>query len=118
MKKHLIKIVLATVIYSINVNGFAQDTIQQWNVGVYDRNWMPPITTQPFWSTNLYKTEGDTLINSTTYKKLYKSEIDVSRDSNIKIITATVTDSDGNPITVLKTQSANIGEIDYYKRTF
>ncbi len=73
MKKHLIKIVLATVIYSINVNGFAQDTIQQWNVGVYDRNWMPPITTQPFWSTNLYKTEGDTLINSITYKKLYKS---------------------------------------------
>ena len=63
----------------------------------------------------------NTATDETGYKKLYKSEIDVSlssTDNNIKIITATVTDSDGNPITVLKTQSANIGEIDYYKRTF
>ena len=59
--------------------------------------------------------------DKTGYKELYNSEINVSlssTDNNIKIITATVTDSDGNPITVLKTQSANIGEIDYYKRTF
>ena len=63
----------------------------------------------------------NTATDETGYKELYKSEIDVSlssTDNNIKIITATVTDDDGDPITVLRTQSANIGEIDYYKRTF
>ena len=52
----------------------AQDTIQQWNIGLYDRNWMPPETTQPFWTTHFYKTVGDTVINSNNYKKIYFSE--------------------------------------------
>ena len=54
------------------------------------------------------------------YKKKYTSTIDVNRTAaNIKIITSTIRDKDsGDLITILKTQSANIGEIDYFKKTF
>jgi len=54
------------------------------------------------------------------YKKTYSSEVSVSQDAtdaNIKHININVTDSNGKLVTVLKMQSANIGEIDYYKRT-
>ena len=36
---------------------------------------------------------------------------------NIKLVSATISDSDG-PVTKLNTYSANIGEIDYFRRTF
>lgn len=40
-------------------------------------------------------------------------------DNNVKVLTATIRDGDTNEtLTTLHTQSANIGEIDYYKRTF
>ncbi|MEA3330772.1 MAG: type II secretion system protein [Campylobacterota bacterium] len=52
------------------------------------------------------------------YKDTYTSDINVTRVGNIKTIIATIKSSDGDTVTVLKTQSANIGEIDYYKRTF
>ncbi|MBN2782154.1 MAG: type II secretion system protein [Campylobacterales bacterium] len=53
------------------------------------------------------------------YKNLYKVDVDVSlnSDKNIKTITTTIKDSDGNTITSLKSQNANIGEIEFYKRT-
>ena len=59
--------------------------------------------------------------DATGYKQLYKSTLDVSPaiDNNIKILTSTVYEDDGTTVlTILRTQSANIGEIDYYKRTF
>ena len=58
--------------------------------------------------------------DETGYKELYTSTTVVSQSStnaNVKVITVTVSNSDGI-VTVLRTQSANIGEIDYYKRTF
>lgn len=73
MRKYFIKVALLIVFYSVISNCFAQDTIQQWNVGVYDRAWMPPETTQPFWITNIYRTGSDTLIDSNSYKKLFFS---------------------------------------------
>ncbi len=54
---------------------------------------------------------------SVGYKNDYNSSIDVTRNDNIKTITVTIK-KNGVPITVLRTQSANIGEIDYYKRSF
>lgn len=51
------------------------------------------------------------------YKNSYTSDISVTRNGNIKTIVSTIKDA-GNTVTVLRTQSANIGEIDYYKRTF
>lgn len=42
----------------------------------------------------------------------------LAADNNIKVLTATVKDGNGNTVTVLRSQSANIGEPDYYKRTF
>ena len=63
----------------------------------------------------------DTTTDAAGYKKAYQSNVAVNlsgSDSNVKLITATVKDSSGNPIVVLRTQSANIGEIDYYKRSF
>ena len=69
----------------------------------------------------------DNTKNSTGYKKSYDSAIAVTRPSNfgetnnnqyIKNIVSTITDSDGNTIVVLRTFSANIGEIDYYKKEY
>lgn len=63
----------------------------------------------------------DTTTDASGYKDTYQSSIDVNvstTNSNIKIITATIKNSAGNIITVLKTHSANVGEIDFYKRMF
>jgi len=51
------------------------------------------------------------------YKSNYTSTISVDINGSIKTITSTITDS-GTTIVLLKTQSTNIGEIDYYKRRF
>lgn len=57
---------------------------------------------------------------SAGYKNSYNSIVDVAQDatnSNIKILTVTVS-KNGNNIVKLKTQSVNIGEVDYLKRRF
>ncbi len=41
-----------------------------------------------------------------------------TNNTNIKILTAEVKDSNGNTVTKLYTQSANVGEPQYYKRMF
>lgn len=63
--------------------------------------------------------------SSSGYKDSYKSAVTVTNvnqsgaaDNNIKKITVSITKDDGTPITVLSTYSANVGEIDYYKRRF
>lgn len=56
--------------------------------------------------------------DKTGYKEIYESVIEVGispTNSNIKDITVTVSGAKG-VITVLKAKSANVGEIDYYKR--
>lgn len=63
------------------------------------------------------------------YKNDYNSSLDVVRnvffqeglgaDQNLKSLTVTIEDSTtGDDITVLRTYSANIGEIDFFKRSF
>jgi prepilin-type N-terminal cleavage/methylation domain-containing protein len=59
------------------------------------------------------------------YKDIYTSSINVAyvdetgaTNNNIKKITTTITNSKGETIIKLNTYSANIGEIDYYKRRF
>jgi len=59
------------------------------------------------------------------YKKSYKYTISVQRDvdfngtnEDMKEIDINITDENGNLITVLKTYSANIGEVDFYKRRY
>jgi prepilin-type N-terminal cleavage/methylation domain-containing protein len=59
----------------------------------------------------------DQVTEASGYKDTYTSAIAVNRSSNIKTITSTIKDA-GKTVTVLRTQSANIGEIDYFKRTF
>lgn len=63
----------------------------------------------------------------TGYKGSYNTVVNISNDNgtggtdnNIKKITVTITDSatPANDITVLSAYSANIGEIDFYKRRF
>lgn len=65
--------------------------------------------------------DEDIFIDNTTdasgYKQTYKSDIVVIQVGNIKKITATIKDENGDTITILRSQSANIGETDYYKRT-
>ncbi len=55
---------------------------------------------------------------ATGYKNDYNSTLSVTRTNDIKFITVSISDSSGNLITTLRTQSANIGEIDYFKRRF
>jgi len=61
------------------------------------------------------------------YKETYQSNVSVDinatfgpavNSQNIKSIVSTVKDQDGNTIAVLRTYSANIGEVDYYKRNY
>lgn len=65
--------------------------------------------------------------NAQGYKDKYKSKITISKKKvkfggtstkNIKRIKVTIADSKGHVITSLKTYVANIGETDYYKRTY
>ena len=54
------------------------------------------------------------------YKQAYTTSMNVTSlgDTNIKLIEITIVDTDGNDVTTLRMQTANIGEIDYYKRRF
>jgi prepilin-type N-terminal cleavage/methylation domain-containing protein len=64
--------------------------------------------------------------DASSYKRKYKYTLNVTRpadfngsDANIKLITMTITDaSSGDTVTSLKTYSANIGEIDFYKKEY
>ncbi|MEA3229203.1 MAG: type II secretion system protein [Campylobacterota bacterium] len=63
--------------------------------------------------------------NAQGYKKKYNSTVEITRPSSfngdnkhIKEILLSVTDTDGATITILKTYSSNIGEVDYYKRRY
>ncbi len=64
--------------------------------------------------------------DSEGYKEIYQSNVVVVQganfngvnNNNIKSIVSTVKDEDGNPIVLLRTYSANIGEVDYYKRNY
>jgi hypothetical protein len=64
----------------------------------------------------------DTTTEATGYKQTYKSVLLVSvngADNNIKDVSVRVLNAAGDRnITILRMQSANIGEIDYYKRRF
>ena len=64
-------------------------------------------------------------VGSEGYKETYQSNVLVSPsadfngvDNNIKSIVSTVKDENGNTIALLRTYSANIGEVDYYKRNY
>ena len=60
------------------------------------------------------------------YKDKYKSQVKIknkakfggSKNKNIKRIRVTIRNSENHVITSLKTYVANIGETDYYKRTY
>lgn len=55
------------------------------------------------------------------YKQEYQSTLVVTPDganANIKHIVSDVKDASGATLTILRMQSANVGEIDYYKRRF
>ena len=68
----------------------------------------------------------NTTSNQAGYKKQYSSTLTVSRPStfnglsnpNIKKLIITIQDSNNNDIVLLNTYSANIGEVDFYKRTY
>lgn len=58
----------------------------------------------------------DNTTDAVGYKEDYHSTVDVTRTNDTKVITVTVTTSGGDLITRLRTYSANIGEVDFYKR--
>lgn len=70
---------------------------------------------------------GGTIVSSKGYKKDYNSSVSVSyvnfdpnfsANNNIKKVTVNISDTSGNIITRLSAFSANIGEVDYYKRNY
>ncbi len=62
----------------------------------------------------------DDITQATGYKKRYRSTMEMSypNNGNVKQLTSTITDVNGNTLTVLRTFCANIGEVEYYKRRF
>jgi len=64
---------------------------------------------------------GTATADATGYKQLYESTLSVTPDTtdvNIKLLEVNVYEDGGSVVIInLKMQSANIGEIDYYKRT-
>jgi len=55
-------------------------------------------------------------LNASGYKDKYKSSLSIVQVNDVKHIQIEVSNSKEEVITILKMQSANIGEIDYYKR--
>ena len=68
----------------------------------------------------------DTTLNQAGYKKQYSSTLTVTRPStfngasnlDMKKLIITIQDSTNNTIVLLNTYSANIGEVDYYKKAY
>ncbi len=62
----------------------------------------------------------DNTTEATGYKESYGSTMTINllNNNNVKQLTSTITDADGNTLTVLRTFCANIGEVEYYKRRF
>ncbi|MGE4396356.1 MAG: hypothetical protein AB7D34_02735 [Sulfurimonas sp.] len=59
----------------------------------------------------------DNTTDAVGYKEDYHSTVDVTRTNDVKVITITIRPSGGGDIiTRLRTYSANIGEVDFYKR--
>lgn len=83
---------------------------------------IPNLNNATHGSQNIFTT---TTTDQAGYKKNYNSTLTVTRpanfngaNQNIKQITVTISDTAGAPITLLRTYSANIGEVDYYKRSY
>lgn len=73
----------------------------------------------------IFENEAAEGVREAGYKKSYKTNLSISyidgegnAENNIKKVTVMITDSDDKNITKLNVYSANIGEIDYYKRRF
>ncbi len=68
----------------------------------------------------------DNITSQEGYKYTYTSQIDIDNSpsfantthQNLKKITVTIKDSEGNILTSLSSYVANIGEVDYYKRSY
>lgn len=59
--------------------------------------------------------------DAASYKEAYTGTMAIAQglgDANVKLLTATIRNSDGDTVTSLSIYSANIGEIDYYRRRF
>ena len=77
----------------------------------------------------IFITTSGNVASAEGYKEIYTKTVDVeyadfndttAASKNIKKITVTISDTDSPPkeITKLSTFSANIGEVDYYKRSY
>ena len=64
--------------------------------------------------------------NATGYKDLYTSQMQIAKgndingalSNNVKVLTVSVSDATPTLLTSLNIRSANIGEVEYYKRRF
>lgn len=65
----------------------------------------------------LFENEATAGLRDAGYKGSYGTNVTITRTGDVKKITVSIT-SGGNTITLLSTYSANIGEIDFYKRRF
>jgi type II secretory pathway pseudopilin PulG len=59
----------------------------------------------------------DQTTQASGYKKHYTSSINVTQEDDVKTIKITIKDENNNTIVKLKSVVANIGEVDYFKRT-
>ncbi|MFA7354436.1 MAG: hypothetical protein WCZ70_07450 [Sulfurimonadaceae bacterium] len=69
-------------------------------------------------SRTLFENEAAAGSRDAGYKGSYDTNVTVTTTDDVKKITVSIINSDGDTITSLSTYSANIGEIDFYKRRF
>lgn len=69
-------------------------------------------------SRTLFENEAAAGSRDAGYKGSYDTNVTITTTDDVKKITVSIINSDGDTITSLSTYSANIGEIDFYKRRF
>ena len=70
-------------------------------------------------STSIYSSSSTTIASKDGYKKTYNSSVGVAIESaGIKKITVTIDDASGNTITSLSAYACNIGEVDFYHKSY
>ena len=89
------------------------------NIGATNTPFDNPVTSATGYKNNYTMDVGVSYISDNSFSgSTFIFSTTPSSASNMKLITVTIKDSNGNPLTLLRSYSSNIGEFDFAKRRF
>ena len=89
------------------------------NIGAINATFDNPATSPTGYKNNYTMDVSVGYISDTPSSTFIFSNIgETTTPTNIKLLTVTIKDSNGNPLTLLRSYSSNIGEFDFAKRRF